>query len=288
MTDLTFSYSSLPECTQVSLREKAMCIRANLAGGRQAYLTAGQILLEAKEQLPHGQFMPWVEFEFGMGIDTAERMMGVARNPQLLDLPYDYDISILYLLSGAPPDASETLVEMSMQGKKVEVKDAMIVVAQSKFQAKVESIVAALNGAAPSEQALVEKTAFATLAEIQHGYDNPKLRDMARSLYDRYGARLNELARVVDNDMANTNNPNYIPAGNGNGTHIWTSLEEGPRNCQQIVAHVPNGSPEKPYKDFIIAIFPNVDHPGILPLQCRFQSAGAAAIGLRVPNLEGD
>ncbi len=32
-----------------------------------------------KESLPHGQFLPWIEAEFGMGDRTARRFMDVAR-----------------------------------------------------------------------------------------------------------------------------------------------------------------------------------------------------------------
>ena len=278
------------ELTAVNrLDEIAALVITEVKNTKNNIIRIGQWLLEAKGLIPHGKFMDWVEEKFsaqlGWGLDSAERFMAVAEHPQLASYPFG--ASTLYLLAGAPPDAAETLLEMNEAGEETTYAIAVQVVAQSKFQAKVESIVAALEGAAPSEQDLVEATAMKTLAEIQHGFDNPNLRDMAHSLYDRYGARLNELARVVDNDMSNTNNPNYIPAGNGNGTHIWTSLEEGKRNTQEVVVHLPTGDPLRKYDNFVIAILPNIDDMHIIPIQCQFLSSGAKGIGLVVPNLTG-
>ena len=38
----------------------------------------GKDLLDTKERLPHGSFLPWIEAEFGMHLRTAQRFMGVA------------------------------------------------------------------------------------------------------------------------------------------------------------------------------------------------------------------
>lgn len=38
----------------------------------------GRDLIAVKERLPHGQFLPWLEAEFGMSKITAQRFMGVA------------------------------------------------------------------------------------------------------------------------------------------------------------------------------------------------------------------
>jgi hypothetical protein len=39
----------------------------------------GGLLIEAKAQCEHGQWMPWLETEFAWSADTAERYMKVAR-----------------------------------------------------------------------------------------------------------------------------------------------------------------------------------------------------------------
>ena len=37
----------------------------------------GKDLIAVKERLPHGQFLPWIDTEFGMSNDTARRFMNV-------------------------------------------------------------------------------------------------------------------------------------------------------------------------------------------------------------------
>jgi hypothetical protein len=39
----------------------------------------GKDLLDTKERLPHGSFLPWIEAEFGMSDMTAKRFMQVAK-----------------------------------------------------------------------------------------------------------------------------------------------------------------------------------------------------------------
>ena len=42
-------------------------------------ITIGQALIRQKHALPHGCFLPWIEFEFGMSEQTARNMMNVAK-----------------------------------------------------------------------------------------------------------------------------------------------------------------------------------------------------------------
>jgi len=62
-------------------------IKDDLAHGREAahraglpyYQAAGEKLIEAKEQLPHGEFMPWVKRNFDVSMQTASDYMNLAQ-----------------------------------------------------------------------------------------------------------------------------------------------------------------------------------------------------------------
>ena len=55
--------------------------------GGEAILTIGRCLIEAKEQLPHGEWLPWLSEQVGYAEKTAQNFMRLARefsNPQAL------------------------------------------------------------------------------------------------------------------------------------------------------------------------------------------------------------
>lgn len=50
----------------------------------QGIIEIGQRLIEVKEKLGHGNFLPWIRDEFGWSDETAHRFMNVAQNlPQI-------------------------------------------------------------------------------------------------------------------------------------------------------------------------------------------------------------
>src|ERR1700730_4793538 len=81
----------------------------------------GQRLVD-KALAGHGNWLPWLEREFGWTDDTALNYMRVYekfknRNFRDLDLP----VSSLYLLAApsTPPEAVETVIERAKAGEKV-------------------------------------------------------------------------------------------------------------------------------------------------------------------------
>jgi hypothetical protein len=82
----------------------------------------GQRLVEAKALAGHGNWLPWLEREFGWTDDTALNYMRVYekfknRNFRDLDLP----VSSLYLLAvpSTPREAVETVIERAETGEKL-------------------------------------------------------------------------------------------------------------------------------------------------------------------------
>jgi hypothetical protein len=81
----------------------------------------GRRLAEVKKIVGHGNFLPWIEREFGWSEDTAERLIAVhamqRQIPQVRDLVLP--ISALYLLaaSSTPAEARTEIVQRAEAGK---------------------------------------------------------------------------------------------------------------------------------------------------------------------------
>src|ERR1700730_71195 len=82
----------------------------------------GQRLIEAKAIAGHGNWLPWLEKEFGWTDQTARNYMQVyecAKSQNFLNL--DLPVSALYLLAApsTPPEAVETVINRAKAGEKV-------------------------------------------------------------------------------------------------------------------------------------------------------------------------
>ena len=68
--------------TQIS-EEHRLCTEA-ISKGLQHALKAGELLLEAKKQVRHGNWLPWLQESFEFSVRTAQLYMRVAREYPLL------------------------------------------------------------------------------------------------------------------------------------------------------------------------------------------------------------
>jgi hypothetical protein len=106
-------------------------IRANVGDARTHILNTGNRLITVKEQIRHGQWLPWLKAEFDWGEQTARNYMNVAwavtKNPTVGDLA---DLSItaaaLYVLTThtAPPGALEQAVDQARSGEHIGLDQA--------------------------------------------------------------------------------------------------------------------------------------------------------------------
>src|SRR5690606_4303069 len=55
-------------------------IRGRMQLAAESIIAVGRELIEQKKSLGHGNFLPWIEAEFGMSADTASRFINVANN----------------------------------------------------------------------------------------------------------------------------------------------------------------------------------------------------------------
>ena len=86
----------------------------------------GQELIAAKDFLPHGQFTPWIETEFGLHPRTARRMMAVAeRLGHKADTLSDLSASVLYELAAdsTPAETVDRVVRLTGSGENLTTRD---------------------------------------------------------------------------------------------------------------------------------------------------------------------
>jgi hypothetical protein len=86
----------------------------------QGIIEIGQRLIEVKEKLGHGNFIPWLESEFDWGRSTAHKFMSVAEKcPQYGH--FDFAPTALYLLASpsTPEPAREEALSLAESGEKI-------------------------------------------------------------------------------------------------------------------------------------------------------------------------
>lgn len=72
----------------------------------EGIIEMGRQLLAVKTQLPHGQFLPWLDAEFGWSYSTAARFMKVAEKFNKISHVENFQMSALYTLAAdSIPDA---------------------------------------------------------------------------------------------------------------------------------------------------------------------------------------
>jgi hypothetical protein len=110
--------------TPIALAEHAAVIRA--LGKRVVgdIIEIGRRLTDAKKIAGHGNWLPWLEREFGWTDKTAERFMQVhSKSDKLSNL--DVPVSGLYLLAApsTPEEARAEVIERAEQGEALSVSD---------------------------------------------------------------------------------------------------------------------------------------------------------------------
>ena len=105
------------------IRIEHQAVAASLKRSIEHAIAAGELLLEAKDQIPHGQWLPWLEQRCGVTPRAAQMYMRVAKHRAAIELKYE-DTSHL-TIADAPLDyellhdweaIAETRWELSYRG----------------------------------------------------------------------------------------------------------------------------------------------------------------------------
>lgn len=97
----------------------------------------GQLLLEVKRRLAHGQFTEWIEKEFSWSTDTAQRFMNAAKlaeeKPQIAVFANQIDTSALYLVAkpSTPENVRQEIVLRAEAGERIRHSTAKELIKQA-------------------------------------------------------------------------------------------------------------------------------------------------------------
>ena len=107
------------------------------SAGLRATITAGRVLIEAKAEIPHGEWEEWLRIYTPVSPRTASRLMKVAGDPNILrelanrphaaDLPNDY--TTLAEICGLEPERFDALIEagtIHAEMKRGDVRKALV------------------------------------------------------------------------------------------------------------------------------------------------------------------
>ncbi len=138
-----FDYDDLERGDAEFLREKTGEIRQLARVASESIMLIGGALIEVKERIGHGYFMPWLETEFHWTDRTALRFMQVAqafKSDNLSDL--QIDASALYLLAApsTPEPVRQAVIERAQQGERI--SHAVAKEAVREFSPKLEKAMA--------------------------------------------------------------------------------------------------------------------------------------------------
>lgn len=175
-------YEIFPISVSNHLDEHAAIIRWLGKKAIHDIIEIGRRLSEAKKIAGHGNWLPWLEKEFGWTEQTALNFMRVhelAKSKNFLDL--NLPVSALYLLAapGTPTEAIDAVIERAEAGEKVSHRDvkAEIKAANIKFRPSNTKLPAEIMTAtAKPEPARVEADIL-TAREMMSVLSAPKISD---------------------------------------------------------------------------------------------------------------
>jgi Protein of unknown function (DUF3102) len=118
--------------TDPVLAEHADAIRALRSRIVSDVAEIGRRLVEVKVLVGHGNWLPWLEREFGWSEDTAERFIrthefveGLSNSASVRNLVLTLPVSAVYLLAApsTPAEARDAIIERAQGGEPVSVAD---------------------------------------------------------------------------------------------------------------------------------------------------------------------
>lgn len=126
-------------------QEWGALVRADLARSVEGFVAAGRHLSQAKADLPHGEWLRWIERELPIGASAVQKLMAVAEHPAIANaehaqhLPPRWDS--LYELSRMEPLQLEAAIADGAVTPELERKRAKALVAEYRIRRPGEGIV---------------------------------------------------------------------------------------------------------------------------------------------------
>jgi hypothetical protein len=117
---LCYDYSQVAEEHRAAVMTSARTIKRHEQRTVESMVVIGRELTAVQAKLPHGQFLPWLEQEFGWQRSTAYNLLQLAAKfPTVGNLPTGIGLSALYQLTAAPDSALAEAQSRQQAGEKI-------------------------------------------------------------------------------------------------------------------------------------------------------------------------
>lgn len=128
-----FDYAVVPEASRELVKIKTVETKILVRQTAHGIIEIGKNLIEVKNAIGHGNWLPWLDAEFGFSDETARKFMNVASKFQP-SLNLDITPSALYLLAqnSTPDEVRQTAIEMAESGETPTAKEIKELKAKNK------------------------------------------------------------------------------------------------------------------------------------------------------------
>ena len=130
-----FDYSALAPDVAREAMATAERIKLRLRRTAEDLVEIGRELTEQKARLGHGNFLPWIEAEFGMSYQSANKFMLVFEKFGKSPIIGDFKPTVLSLLASAPEPAITAVTARAEAGEKIDVKAVRAEIEKAKAEA---------------------------------------------------------------------------------------------------------------------------------------------------------
>jgi septal ring factor EnvC (AmiA/AmiB activator) len=117
--EVGFNYSEVDEICRDDIRDAAVRIKVRMARTAADIIEIGRDLIAVKKALGHGNFLRWIEAEFGMHENSARNFMRVADRFGESTTIVDLQPTVLYALAApsTPDEIVEEVTERAASGE---------------------------------------------------------------------------------------------------------------------------------------------------------------------------
>lgn len=130
-----FDYAALDTETRIVVQQHASEIKSLMRRTATDIINIGQLLIEVKQQLGHGNFRNWLKSEFNWSVSAATKFVQVAVHFKCVNFTHlNITASALYLLAApsTPEQARSQALERATQGEAITHTEAKSIVNQHK------------------------------------------------------------------------------------------------------------------------------------------------------------
>ncbi|NQT37745.1 MAG: DUF3102 domain-containing protein [Planctomycetes bacterium] len=172
-----FDYAAIGVQIARTVRVSAERIRQLVKRSLDDIVEIGTELISVKQALPHGQFKPWLDSEFGWKERSARNFMNVAqrfKSASVADLTLDLTAAYLLAAPSTPERARSVAIKRAENGEHVTITTAEKIIAETKSKQG--------NGQAAQRRVHHAQRTLKALGRLKQQWPDGKAQELARLL----------------------------------------------------------------------------------------------------------